>query len=1178
MKILALHLRAFGPFTDERLDLSAGEQGLHLIYGPNEAGKSSALRAIEQLFFGIPANSSDNFIHPYPKLRIGAALRTRDGKQIEVVRRKGNKNTLRGPDDQTPFDEAELGRLLGGLDRDAFTTMFGIDHERLREGGENIAQGGGSVGQSLFSAGAGISNLRAVREGLEGDAAKLFVPRGGSQRAINHSLAKLKEAKRAIRDAGLPSARWVEHEQRLREADRRLAEVEARLAETSREKTRCERIRDALRWVSRRKELLRELDGLADAAILPDDFAKRRIGADEALRFAQTQEKAAREALERLDAEAESLVVPDTLLEQSEAIGQLQENLGSYRKAQRDRPGLVAQREQLRKDGQNILREIAPDLSLEMADRLRLTSRQKVEIQNLGNRRGVLASQLDQARTAIGQSRAELDEVERELAELPPPRDPATLKDAIRRTQAQGDLEAQRAEALAELTRRERQAAVDLAKLPDWSGSLDDLERLAVPVPETIDRFDERLVESDRRRSELERESKSVESKRAQCDRRIEALRLEGDVPSEDDLNEARRLRDRGWQLIVAQWKEGRADPEQVEAYLAHCDGADDLADAYGRTVQRADDLADRLRREANRVAQLAQLRAERQSLEQQLAELVRQRTEADDERREVDRQWNACLEPLGLTSRSPREMRAWLDKQRALAAQAETIRAARRSVGQCEQRIDAYRRELARGLESLGEPAPADAEPLGALLGRCQILVEAIDERATRHRQATAERARLIKALRAAEAASRRAEEQIAEWRDHWARALEPLNLDPDTPPEAANEVLARIDDLFDRLNLADALTQRIDGIDREAELFRDDVRQMAERIDPELRSAPVEQQVQEFTIRLKQALADDQARRSHQKQREQKLQERGGAQKTIDRQRALLEAMCRDAGCARPDELPEAIERSDRKKRLRDDLERVDDQLGHLAQGAAIDDFVAEVEAVDADALPNRLDRLAEEIEQLKSEQGDLRETRGREQTELANMDAGAAAADAAEEVEGLLARLESDVRQYARLRLAAAVLEEAMERYRQKNEGPLLGRAGALFGRLTLSAFDALRTDMGRQDENVLVGVRPGQTAPVHLEGMSEGTRDQLYLALRLASLENHLKVREPVPFIVDDVLISFDDHRAAAALEVLADLSARTQVVFFTHHEHLVNLAERHVDGARLFVHRLPRDNP
>ncbi len=73
------------------------------------------------------------------------------------------------------------------------------------------------------------------------------------------------------------------------------------------------------------------------------------------------------------------------------------------------------------------------------------------------------------------------------------------------------------------------------------------------------------------------------------------------------------------------------------------------------------------------------------------------------------------------------------------------------------------------------------------------------------------------------------------------------------------------------------------------------------------------------------------------------------------------------------------------------------------------------------------------------------------------------------------------------------------------------------------------------------------------------MSEGTQDQLYLALRLGTLDYWFEGHEPIPFIVDDVLLTSDDTRAAAAFEVLAGLSDRTQVLFFTHHEHLVQIA-------------------
>jgi uncharacterized protein YhaN len=48
---------------------------------------------------------------------------------------------------------------------------------------------------------------------------------------------------------------------------------------------------------------------------------------------------------------------------------------------------------------------------------------------------------------------------------------------------------------------------------------------------------------------------------------------------------------------------------------------------------------------------------------------------------------------------------------------------------------------------------------------------------------------------------------------------------------------------------------------------------------------------------------------------------------------------------------------------------------------------------------------------------------------------------------------------------------------------------------------------------------------------------------------------------MPFVADDLFVHFDDARASAAFEILGALSERTQVLYFTHHDHLVGVARR-----------------
>jgi len=87
------------------------------------------------------------------------------------------------------------------------------------------------------------------------------------------------------------------------------------------------------------------------------------------------------------------------------------------------------------------------------------------------------------------------------------------------------------------------------------------------------------------------------------------------------------------------------------------------------------------------------------------------------------------------------------------------------------------------------------------------------------------------------------------------------------------------------------------------------------------------------------------------------------------------------------------------------------------------------------------------------------------------------------------------------------------------------------------------------------------------------LSDGTRDQLYFALRLAAIEEALGRNGPMPVVLDGVLVNFDDNRARAALRCIAALAESSQVLFFTHHSHVLSLAEEVLAPEQLTVHEL-----
>ena len=158
------------------------------------------------------------------------------------------------------------------------------------------------------------------------------------------------------------------------------------------------------------------------------------------------------------------------------------------------------------------------------------------------------------------------------------------------------------------------------------------------------------------------------------------------------------------------------------------------------------------------------------------------------------------------------------------------------------------------------------------------------------------------------------------------------------------------------------------------------------------------------------------------------------------------------------------------------------------------------------------------------------------------------------------------------YIRIKLASKILREETERYRAENQDPVLKIACRYFMELTMGSFTGLRTDIDDHGELVLEAVRSNGSS-IQVEAMSSGTRDQLYLALRLATLEWRIASSEPMPFIVDDILINFDDRRSAATIKALSSLGEKTQVILFTHHQQIVETARELQSSGKVFIHQL-----
>ena len=1166
MEIRQLTFAAFGPFTGQTLRFDQEGGGLQIVYGPNEAGKSSALRGLKALLYNIDERTSDNFVHAKDKLRIEGCVRAADGQELTFARRKGRKNTLLSMEGES-LDDKSLLPFLQGVTQELFEMLFGIDHHALIQGGQEILEQKGEVGQALFSASLGSHTLHMVLGRLDQEANGLFLPQG-SKPTINSALRTYTVLNREIRTQSLSSRDWTEHRHALERTTEEVEQIQSELANNRVEVNRLKRIQRILPKLARRHELLQKLGDLEEVIILPDDFGERRQNAIAERETAQVIIKKASSRRDGLQEQLNGLSVRREVLDQSESIEALHARLGSHRKAMEDRPHLDAEYKQLLTDAETLLKDMRPDLALTDIEVLRPVFAKRQRIADLGNQNPVLVSRMDQAKGNLSETEAGLEEVRKERQKLPGVGSPAALRRAIVVARKSGDMDSTLQSNRNHLTTVQEQCAADLARLTIWTGSMEDLPGLPVPTRESIDRFEKEYADLEKRTSRLlEKQEETAEALR-EASRRLDELRRAGTVPTEEELIELRTGREQAWQLLRRQWING----EEVSREAGEMDAERALPDAFEYRVLSADELADRLRREAERVHAQASLLAELENKRQRAEEVAQQLDRFSAEKKKIDIDWETLWDACEIQPRTPREMRAWLDNLEKLRDQVAQLSTLRQEVSALEHSRDTQIQLLKKQLHSLGKDRP-DTTSLEAVLLESEEVVGDLEE-ISRQRETLDKEIKTLERKRKSVCAEfQESSSGLNEWESKWKEMVEGVGLESDTLPSEANIVIEKLREMFEKLRDAEKLQIRIQAIEKDAESFSGQVSSMVANTAPEFAKLPPE----EAAMRLNTLLSESRTRQSRRQQIEEQLeqvrQEIQDSMATNQTMTERLDSLCVEAKRESHAELEEAERKSADYLRLKTDVGKVEQELLDAGEGATLEELEVEAKDVDSDALPGQIDALTIKIdEELEPRQTELAERKGRERREIELMEGSDQAAALADQRQSVLANIRSSAERYVSLKLAARILRDEIERYRKENQGPLVTRASEHFAMLTCGSFRELRADFNEKDEPVLAGIRPNEER-IHVDGMSSGTRAQLYLALRLASLEKYTGSSEPMPFIVDDILVDFDDERSEAALSALAELAKRTQVVLFTHHSQVVEQARRLGDKKRVHVHDL-----
>lgn len=1114
MRLDRLDLTRYGRFTDARLEFPApppGAPDLHVIFGANEAGKSTLFAAWLDLLYGIPPRTRYDFRHSGPTMQIGARLTTTAGV-LEVVRVKRNGQTLLDPHG-APLPEATMQAALAGLGRDGYAAMFSLDDDTLEQGGDSILASHGDLGEMLFAASAGLAGLGPQLDGIRKELDGFHKVRA-HKTVLKAAKDRLLDLDRARRDLDV-SASAVQKLHRDATAAEK-AWDDARQAESATRRL-LDQVQAALAVLPQQARLARLRAALAPLAGLPDatDADERELHDITQLQRELAGQMTTRaEAIARLEGRRAALARDPAILPLADPIAGAEGLQPLHIAALTDLPRRRDKLAEVTADIDRLMRALdLPGPAVGHAVQPPLMAR----LRALVSRRDVAAQARQQAQDEAAKAEDRLKQARAKMGDPAPAQDLQSLSHLVARLRAT-DPEAVLTRAGQDCAARNGDLATALLALAPWRGTAEDLATMTVPAPWQIARWDD---DAQATRQALADATHALARARSAHDA-VQTGDPAPGAPSLTQAAEARRLREAAW--------------------AAHLASMTPITAAAFETALRLDDRTTLHLAEAMVQARLeAEGQATRARLQAEMAA-----AEAEWLARQTDRQAHeqalaACAAGLGLAGAGLPDLRRWLDlRQRALTAlQAR------------DQALAALTRAETARTEACNLLAAALSLPGDMGFPRLWAEAQARLDTADRQREARQHLAELQDDLALRQTAVDKALHDLAAWQDDWCAACTgtPLAaMDAHGPGLAAT--LNDLDRLTQTENERADLAGRIAKMEGNSLAFREAAAAVFAAL-----ALPMDTPWDGIAARL---TAAQQAERDHQQIAADlavALAAQTADQTRTDALTARHQTLGQRLGWSGTGALADHLAACLQATRLRRDSAELETELSHTPAP----DRDAETLAAEAADLRDRLDLARSETEGLFAA---LTTARGAVQA----VGGDDAVARIVAERANLLHDLQEQARRHLAQRFALTALEQGLRRYRDSHRSAMLARASDAFRHLSCGAYSGLAAQPEGTTE-VLVAI-PAQGGAKLATDLSKGTRFQLYLALRIAGYHELAKSRPPVPFIADDILETFDDDRAGQAFALLGDMSRTGQVIYLTHHRHLCDIALATCPGARV----------
>lgn len=403
----------------------------------------------------------------------------------------------------------------------------------------------------------------------------------------------------------------------------------------------------------------------------------------------------------------------------------------------------------------------------------------------------------------------------------------------------------------------------------------------------------------------------------------------------------------------------------------------------------------------------------------------------------------------------------------------------------------------------------------------------------------------RLIESSAAAKA-------QFEECKKEWQVWLRAHGLSEGFSPQVVAEIRGKVERGLDYLRELQDLHQRIDSMKDNTSNYLEVVTPLASGYGINLDSD-----------RPTSAIAAADRLNALQSEIEIKVRRRKDAEEALVEARLQLEERQRDlekaetelkellrAGGANDSEAFRRREEADSKRKAL--KSRKQDSLSRLQRiagtGKPLEVFMSALGKTNAQSISDQVRQFEEELDTIDAHLGRLNTELGSINSELNSLSNEEESSKLRMQRNLLLEQIQEHAREWAKLMLAERLLDEARSTFERERQPGVVRNAEVFFKNITGGRYDRVIAPLG---EN-LIQVSEANGLTKEPNALSRGTREQLFLSLRFGLVQELGQRTEPLPVIVDEVLVNFDPERALRAAKAFVQLSSTNQVLVFTCH--------------------------